>query len=96
MAYSVRIQHDVRHPSESVGITTAFSLGYDAAARLRYNAYYDFIVNDPHGTMERSARTSLFEERFMLYRTHPELFFDEIAESLDSAASLRQIRLKSL
>ena len=89
MAYSVRIQRDTQQPGEPVGITTALTLGYDATARPRYNAYYDFVVNDPHNTMERPARTSLFEERFMLYRARPELFFDEIAESLDSAASLQ-------
>lgn len=86
--YRVRIQRGLSSQGDAVGVTSVLDLNFDSSDRPMYSAFYDMAVNDPHRTMEKSARTSLFEERFMFYRSQPETFFNEIAESLDGAASL--------
>ncbi len=88
LSYSARIQRAAPQPADGVDVVSALNLSYDSTARPKYNAMYDLVVNDPHQVMPREARTAYFEERFMLYRSRPELFFEELSGLLDRATIL--------
>ena len=87
MGYGVRVQQTVPVELDGISATSTLTIAHDATARPRYNAFYDMIINDPHQTIDRDERTRLFEESFMLYRSKPELFFDEIASALEQVGN---------
>lgn len=86
--YSARLQRGHAGPEEVTGVTSTLSIEYDMSSVPRFTAFYDMIVNDTHQTMNRDERTALFHERFLLYRSRPELFFDEITATLENTTGL--------